>query len=257
MHLLTVFAHPVRASYPGQVMDAFHAPFDAAGHSIDVIDLHAEGFDPRFTEADHAHFWGGAIPDGIAQMHQRIEAADRLAFVFPVYWWSMPALMKGWIERVFTGNWAYRYGSGVADRGKEPLVGLLPKVPATLIGVGGSKQRTYDRYGYEEAMRTQLDVGIFAYCGITDVESHLIADVEGEHNGANRTAGLARARMIAEDFASTARKPHNAKEEHLWARFSGIGSAEPEAAIDPIESDGEGGAEPGRDDASQRVGLQR
>lgn len=58
MHLLTVFAHPIRTSYPGAVMDAFHEPIAAAGHSIDVLDLQAEGFDPRFTEADHRHFWG-------------------------------------------------------------------------------------------------------------------------------------------------------------------------------------------------------
>lgn len=59
MHLLTVFAHPIRTSYPGAVMDSFHEPFAAAGHSIDILDLHTEGFDPRFTEADHSHFWGG------------------------------------------------------------------------------------------------------------------------------------------------------------------------------------------------------
>lgn len=218
MHLLTVFAHPIRTSYPGAVMDAFHEPIAAAGHSIDVLDLQAEGFDPRFTEADHRHFWGGPLPAGIGDMHRRIEAADRLTFVFPVYWWSMPALMKGWIERVFTGDWAYQYGSGVADRGKEPLNGLLPRVPAALIGVGGSKQRTYDKYGYGEAMQTQLDIGIFAYCGITDVESHLIYDVEGEHNAENRITGLAQARDIATTFASPDRVPRNAKEDYLESR---------------------------------------
>ena len=218
MHLLTVFAHPIRTSYPGAVMDAFHEPFEAADHSIDVLDLHDEDFDPRFTEADHTHFWGGPIPSGIADMHQRVEAADRLAFVFPVYWWSMPALMKGWIERVFTGDWAYQYGAGVADRGKEPLTGLLPRVPAAILGVGGSKQRTYDKYGYGEAMHAQLDIGIFAYCGITDVESHLIYDVEGEHNADNRTAGTAQARDIATAFASETRTPRNAKEEYLENR---------------------------------------
>ena len=215
MHLLTVFAHPIRTSYPGAVMDSFHEPFAAAGHSIDILDLHTEGFDPRFTEADHSHFWGGPIPPGIADMHQRVEAADRLAFVFPVYWWSVPAMMKGWIERVFTGDWAYQYGSGVADRGKEPLNGLLPRAPTALIGVGGSKQRTYDKYGYGDAMYAQLDIGIFAYCGISDVESHLIYDVEGEHNADNRSAGIAQARNIATAFASPTRSPRNAKEEHF------------------------------------------
>jgi NAD(P)H dehydrogenase (quinone) len=109
MNLLTVFSHPFTDKYPAAVMNAFHEPFLEAGHSIDILDLHREGFYPRFTEEDHAHFWGGAIPEEIASMHRRVENADRLAFVFPVYWWSMPALMKGWIERVFTGGWAYQF----------------------------------------------------------------------------------------------------------------------------------------------------
>lgn len=218
MHLLTVFSHPYRDRYPAAVMDAFHEPFRQADHTIDVLDLHGEGFDPRFTASDHAHFWGGPIPPGIEDMHRRVEAADRLAFVFPVYWWSMPALMKGWIERVFTAGWAYQYGSGVADRGKAALHGLLPSLPTILIGIGGSKKTTYDRYGYDEAMRTQLDVGVFAYCGIDDVESHLVYDVEGDINASRREAGLVRAREIGRSFAASDRTPRHAKEEHLARR---------------------------------------
>lgn len=211
MHLLTVFAHPFTDKYPAAVMESLHTPFRQPGHSIDVLDLHQEGFDPRFTEADHSHFWGGPIPPGIAEMHRRVEAADRLAFVFPVYWWGMPALMKGWIERVFTGGWAYQYGTGVDDRGKQPLHGMLPSIPTTLIGIGGSKKRTYDTYGYDEAMHLQIDIGTFAYCGINDVETHLIHDVEGDHNAHMRDAGLRRAREIGAEFISPDRIPREAR----------------------------------------------
>ncbi|TDS83816.1 NAD(P)H-dependent oxidoreductase [Nesterenkonia aurantiaca] len=218
MHLLSVFSHPFNNKYPSAVMNAFHEPFNGPEHTIDVLDLHREGFDPRFTEEDHAHFWGGPIPAGITEMHERVEAADRLAFIFPVYWWSMPALMKGWIERVFTGDWAYQYGQGVSDRGQKPLNALLQSVPTTLIGIGGSKEGTYEKYGYRQAMRTQLDVGIFAYCGITDVESHLIYDVEGAQNSPQRETGLHTARTIGENFVYPDRVIRNAKEEHLSQR---------------------------------------
>lgn len=81
-------------------------------------------------------------------LHKHLSSKTGLiAFVFPVSWWAMPALMKGWIERVFTGGWAHQYGTGVADRGTQPLRGLLPSVPTALIGAGGSTRRTYDRYG--------------------------------------------------------------------------------------------------------------
>jgi len=215
VHLLTVFSHPFTDKYPASVMAAFHEPFRHGGHTIDVLDLHLEGFDPRFTQADHAHFWGGPMPEGIAEMHHRVEAADRLAFVFPVYWWGMPATMRGWIERVFTGGWAYQYGTGVDDRGKEPLNSMLRSIPTALLGIGGSKERTYERYGYDDAMRTQIDVGTFAYCGIKDVESHLIYDVEGDHNAPNREDGLTASRAIATAFLAPNRTPRDAKAEHL------------------------------------------
>lgn len=220
MHLLTVFSHPFTDKYPTAVMDAFHQPFVEAGYSVDVLDLHQESFDPRFTPEDHAHFWGGPVPDEIAAMHRRVEKADRLAFIFPVYWWGMPAMMKGWIERVFTGGWAYQFGAGVEDRGKELPTSLLGNVPTVLVGIAGSTKQTYDKYGYGEAMKTQIDVGTFAYCGVTDVESHLIYDVEGDHNASKRTEGLAQVREIANTFLSPARAVRNVKDDYLRARSS-------------------------------------
>lgn len=218
-HLLTVFAHPVPDSYPAAVLDAFHQPFQDAGYTIDLLDLPQEQFDPRFTPEDHGHFWGGPIPEGIKEMHGRVEAADRLAFIYPVYWWGMPAMMKGWIERVFTGGWAYQFGTGVEDRGTQDLpASLLPSIPTLLLGIAGSTQRTYAKYGYDQAMRTQIDVGTFAYCGITDVQSHLIYDVEGDHNAPNRAAGLELSAVLAQEFLSEDRTVRNAKEEHLNTR---------------------------------------
>ena len=215
MNILTIFSHPFRDKYPAAVMDAFHEPIINAGHSIDILDLHREGFDPRFTEEDHACFWGGELPAEIAEMQRRVAKADQLVFVFPVYWWSMPALMKGWIERVFTVGWAYQYGTSVEDRGKENLNGLLTNLPTLLLGVGGSKKATYEKYNYEEAMKIQIDLGIFSYSGVTDVESHLIYDVEGEINAPNRKQGLLFAKELAEGFIAPSRKQRNAKEEFL------------------------------------------
>lgn len=72
-----------------------------------------------------------------------------LAFVFPVYWWGMPAMMKGWVDRGFTKGWAYPSADSRAG-GLRRLSGI----PTTLIGTGASGQPTYDKYGYDQAMRT-------------------------------------------------------------------------------------------------------
>jgi len=220
MRLLTVFAHPFQTKYPSAVMAAFHDPLIEAGCIVDILDLHAEGFDPRFTAEDHAHFWGGPIPAEIGTAHERVNGADRLAFIFPVYWWGMPALMKGWIERVFTQGWAYQFGDGIEDRGKGAKSSLLGNKPTVLIGIAGSKQSTYEKYGYDAAMRAQIDVGTFAYCGIKDVQSHLIFDVEGDHNADKRAVGLDRMRDIATAFIAPDRTPRDAKAEHLGTQVA-------------------------------------
>ena len=215
MKLLVVFAHPLRNSYPRAVLDAFLEPIRAQGHQIDLLDLHEEDFDPRFTQADHAHFWGGDIPEEISAYQKRMDAADRLAFIYPVYWWGMPAIMKGWIERTFSGDWAYVYGEGVEDRGKAGLKGLLANRPTLLLGIGGSTERTYRRYRYDDAMRTAIDVGVFSYCGIRDVETHLLFDVEGDANADRREAYLDDVKQVARAFIAPDRVPRDAKAEHF------------------------------------------
>ena len=247
MHLLTVFSHPFTDKYPAAVMSAFHKPFVSAGHSIDVLDLHAEGFDPRLTKADHAYFWGGPVPADVAAHHRRVEKADRLAFVFPVYWWGMPAMMNGWIERVFTGGWALCLRIGSSRSRHRPPTSLLGNRPTILIGIGGSTRATYDKYGYSQAMRTQLDVGTFAYCGITDIESCLLFNVEGEVNAAVRTEGLKDVTDLARHYLSPDRQVRNAKEDHL-SRVRAEGRRDRSTGPDPIQHPGRVHDEPHRTD---------
>ena len=218
MKSLVIFAHPVPGTYPFAVLDAATETLRAHGDEVALLDLYADGFDPRFTSADHQHFWGGPKPADIQRYHAMVDRADRLVFVYPVYWWGMPAIMKGWIERVFTGDWAYVYGDGVADRGQAGLKGLLQNRPTLLLGIGGSTQRTYTRYGYDEAMRTTIDVGVFSYCGIRDVTSHTLFDVEGDANAERRADYLTEVRERVSAFVDPDRQPRDVKDAHFRER---------------------------------------
>ncbi|MEO1681365.1 MAG: NAD(P)H-dependent oxidoreductase [Pseudomonadota bacterium] len=142
MRLLTVFAHPFRDMYPASVMEALRAPIGESGLGIDILDLQDKRFNPRFPEYDHAHFGGGPVPVEIAVAHKRVNKVDRLAFFFPVYWWGMPALMRGWIERLFTQGWAYEFGDSMENRGKGVKSSLLDNKPMISISIAGSKQPT-------------------------------------------------------------------------------------------------------------------
>jgi NAD(P)H dehydrogenase (quinone) len=106
--------------------------------------------------------------------------------IFPVYWWSMPAILKGWIDRVFPQGWAY------VDVDGEETTRLLGRLAIQTIAIGGATQRTYDRRGYTQAIQTQIDQGIFGYVGAHMVGSELLLPLDGTSSN----LGLQRAREI-------------------------------------------------------------
>ena len=122
MHLLAVYAHPLRQAYTGAILDAFLAGLtEAAPHTTEVADLYREGFEMRLQPEDYAQFRGESMPEEIRREQARVDRADALAFVFPVWWWSFPAILKGWFDRVFSEGWAYNFEPGhVAGAAARP-----------------------------------------------------------------------------------------------------------------------------------------
>lgn len=169
MHALIVLAHPDPKSLTQAVAAQIAAGVQASGDSFEIADLAAERFDPRFTANDIAvHLREAAPTADIVAEQARIGRADALVLVYPVYWWSMPGLLKGWIDRVFTNGWAYSEGP---DGRLEKRLGHLP---VHLVALGGADLRTYARHGYFGAMKTQIDHGIFGYCGAPVATSELL-----------------------------------------------------------------------------------
>lgn len=77
------------------------------GGSFEYADLHAEGFHPLWSEADADQFETNVVPPDILSEQNRVARADTICLVFPLFWFSMPAMMKGWMDRVWTYGWAY------------------------------------------------------------------------------------------------------------------------------------------------------
>jgi NAD(P)H dehydrogenase (quinone) len=188
MHALIVVAHPDPKSLSHAVAAHVAEGVGLSGQTSEVADLAAEGFDPRYTAADLATLRLEApAPADVAAEQVRVDRADALVLVYPIYWWSMPGLLKGWIDRVFTNGWAYddTLEAGVAKR--------LHRLRVHLVALGGADQRTYARHGYFGAMKTQIDHGIFDYCGARVVTSELllVPDVpdQAAHLDTARTIG--------------------------------------------------------------------
>src|SRR4029079_10948048 len=101
MHVLVVFCHPRRESFTGALLDGLVSGLAEADHEVELADLYREGFDPRFRAEDYAQFKSEPMPEEIVAEQRRLDRADALAFVFPVWWWSFPAMLKGWSRRVW------------------------------------------------------------------------------------------------------------------------------------------------------------
>lgn len=192
MHILIVTAHPEAQSLTHAVAAQLAAGIALSNETnvIEFANLAQEGFSPCFTEADLAVHRHKAAPTRDVQLEQaRIERADVLVLVYPVYWWSMPALLKGWIDRVFSNGWAFDFDP------KGSLTKKLGRLSINMVGIGGADATTYERYGYGSAMNAQIDQGIFSYCGAQVGVSELLLDSEN--------AGATRALEAAERIGRT------------------------------------------------------
>ncbi len=147
----------------------------SAPADVELADLAAEGFDPRYTLADrHTYRVGGDYTPDVAAEQERLDRATDLVLVFPVYWWSTPALLKGWFDRVFVNGWAF----GLDAEGG--IVRKLDRLRIHLVPVAGDDAGVYDRHGYEQAMRTQLEHGIVDFCGARRGVTAFVHDSERE-----------------------------------------------------------------------------
>lgn len=194
MHSLIIIAHPEAGSYTHAVAQQVIAGLqEDPQNTFEIVDLTVEGFDPRYTGADYRAFRDGAVlpADAVAEQ-ARIDRADLLILIFPVYWWSMPAILKGWIDRVFTNGWAYIDAEG------QETTRLLGRLSIQTVAIGGATQRTYDKRGYAQAIRTQIDEGIFGYVGARMVGSELLLPLDA----VSSQAGLQRARAIGANLTS-------------------------------------------------------
>lgn len=186
MHALIVLTHSDTASLTHAVAARIGEGVVETGRTFEIADLHSEDFDPRYSAGDRAaHHRLASRPADVVAEQSRIERADALVLVYPVYWWSMPALMKGWIDRVFSNGWAY-------DDSGDKVIKKLGHLPIHLVGIGGADLGTYDRHGYSGAMRTQIDHGIFDYCGAPVCASELLL----ESDAADQSKNLENARSI-------------------------------------------------------------
>ncbi|WP_338550177.1 NAD(P)H-dependent oxidoreductase [Roseovarius phycicola] len=184
MHVLIVLDHPNPASFSAAVAAQFMSGAKAAGHSVELVDLHAEGFDPRWSMADIEADDGETAPEDAQKEQARIARADAICFVFPLFWWGMPAMTKGWVDRVWSWGWAY-------DQLDDPEKSLQRPRTGVLLIPAGARSDEMETEGYLAALDTAWMKGTFGYFGFKRRDLQILNGSTG--SDARRTALLDRA----------------------------------------------------------------
>ncbi|WP_411121345.1 NAD(P)H-dependent oxidoreductase [Streptomyces sp. x-19] len=162
MKVLWLFAHPDPRSLNGALKTAGLHVLEAHGHQHRVSDLYAMKWNPLVDAADYDHdptdrllvgdaseraYSAGRLSPDIAAEQRKLAWADTLVVQFPLWWYGMPAILKGWFDRVFVKGFAFghtdpttgrpqRYGDGPLT-GKRALVVVTAGARATTLGPRG------------------------------------------------------------------------------------------------------------------------
>lgn len=191
-NFLIVYAHPVTRSFNRAILDTLTTTLTADGHDVDVADLYAEGFQPAMTVDDFNQFeTDKPMPDDVLTEQARLDHADHLIFIFPVWWWSVPAILKGWFDRVMSYGYAYFDGNPLGN----PAFG---NKKVLLLATAANSQAGFAKRKYDQAAKTQLVTGVFDYCGFKDITLKIFHDIDGESPQDGLDAILANAKTLSQ-----------------------------------------------------------
>jgi putative NADPH-quinone reductase len=108
MRILLVLAHPLSDSFAASLAGTIERRLTENGHTVDLLDLYREGFDPRLTESERARYFEPDYDPAEAEPFvSRLKQADGIVLVFPQWWFNFPAILKGFFDRVFVPGVAF------------------------------------------------------------------------------------------------------------------------------------------------------
>jgi NAD(P)H dehydrogenase (quinone) len=202
MNVLILFAHPEPQSFNGALKDVAVDTLSKAGHNVVVSDLYGMGFHPPTgvgdfagrransdilnigAEQTHAVETGTLNPD-IAEEQRKVLAANLVVFQFPMWWFGMPSILKGWVDRIFARGFAYLPG-------RKYDTGMLAGRRAMLSITTGTSRDTYREDGIDGDINDILwpiHNGMLRYTGF-DVLPPFIAYMPGRISAEERKAQL-------------------------------------------------------------------
>jgi NAD(P)H dehydrogenase (quinone) len=136
MKILIVLGHPDPKSLNHAIAHAVRDEMREAGHDVMFHDLYAERFDPLLLTDEIPE--NGIIPATIQEHCDDLCSADGIVIVHPNWWGQPPAILKGWIDRVFRPGLAYQFEEG--DSGEGVPIGMLRAKAAVILNTSNTKE---------------------------------------------------------------------------------------------------------------------
>lgn len=186
MNVLIVYAHPEPQSMNGAMFKAAIAALEAAGHTVQTTDLYDTRFDPvsdrsNFTTVQNGAFFKQQLEEMYAtdmngfaahidEEQRKVEWCDLMIWQFPLWWFGIPAIMKGWVDRVFAMGRTY-------GRGRFYEQGVFSGKKALLSLTTGGGPEDYRKGGFNgdlNGMLRPLHRGILQFTGFTVLEPHVV-----------------------------------------------------------------------------------
>jgi NAD(P)H dehydrogenase (quinone) len=172
MRVLVVLAHPNAGSFNHAIAETVRQTLTTAGHAVDFHDLYAEGFDPVLPGPEVLP--GGEVAPAVTQACEALRQADGLVFIHPNWWGQPPAILTGWIDRVFRPDVAYRFLPG--DQGEGVPEGLLRARGALVFNTANTAEDREQKLLGDPLDRIWKHC-ILHFCGVQHVQRRMFTTV--------------------------------------------------------------------------------
>lgn len=157
MSHLIIYAHPNPGSFNHAIMETITEELRHNGKGVKIRDLYQMGFNCVLKSEDFANMQRGAVAQDVKEEQELIRSAEVMIFVYPLWWAGMPAMLKGYIDRVLSEGFAYK----ITDEG---IAGLLGGKKVFLFTTMGASMGDYEGSGFFKSMGQITDTGIFSFC---------------------------------------------------------------------------------------------
>ena len=163
MKVMVIVAHPARGSFNHAIASAACSALEERGHRVLFHDLYEEKFDPLLTSREIRK---GVEPDPAVMMYiDGLRESRGIVFVHPNWWGQPPAILTGWIDRVFRPGIAYRFSGD--DGGEGVPEGLLRGKKALVFNTSDTPEMREKEF-FGDPLESIWKKCIFEFCGITD-----------------------------------------------------------------------------------------